>query len=234
MLGEFINLAANYIFMSFVNRLNAAQKLIISFAVSIITYLATISSIRDGMLHFLTSWDCFCICFLLLNWITFFTIRPQEIRKEARKQNEGRIVVFTIALVATLVALFAALVLLLDKSHTYRDIGFSLLCAFGGLLLSWTLVHTIFTVRYAHIYYADHKEDDSKHAGGLEFPKEDHPDFLDFAYYSFVIGMTFQVSDVSVTARKFRRLTLLHSLLAFGFNTIIVALTVNVIAGLSK
>jgi uncharacterized membrane protein len=201
---------------------------------SILIYVITLGSIHKLLLHLLVSWNAFCLFFILLNWITFFTIRPQQIRSEARRQNEGRVVVFIIALIATLAALLAVLLLLLDKSQSYREISFTLLCAFGGLILSWVLVHTIFTVRYAHIYYADHKEDDNKHAGGLIFPAEEHPDFLDFAYYSFVIGMTFQVSDISISSRKLRRMTLLHSLLAFAFNTVIVALTVNVIAGLSK
>jgi uncharacterized membrane protein len=220
--------------MSLVNRLNATQKLIISAVISVLAYLATINFIHETLLHLLVSWDVFCLFFVLLNWITFFTILPQQIRNGARKQNEGRVVVFIIALIATLAALSAVLLLLLDKSQSYREVSFTLLCSFGGLILSWVLVHTIFTVRYAHLYYADHKEDNSKHAGGLEFPDGIHPDFLDFAYYSFVIGMTFQVSDVSISSRKLRRLTLLHSLMAFAFNTIIVALTVNVIAGLSK
>lgn len=112
--------------------------------------------------------------------------------------------------------------------------SFPLVTGILGLLLSWVLVHTIFTLRYAHIFYANHKEDKTKHAGGLVFPEEPHPDYIDFAYYSFTIGMTFQVSDVTVTSKDLRRLTLFHSLIAFAFNTIVVALTVNVIAGLAK
>jgi uncharacterized membrane protein len=217
--------------MFIINRLNAAQKLIASFLIAIITFFLTNSSFHGRMLHVLGSWDVFCIFFLLLHWITFFTSGSQQIRAEAKKQDEGRVAVFIIALMATLAALMAAVVLLTSKEKSYHEISL-LLCTFGGLILSWTLMHTIFTIRYAHIYYADDKDDNSLHAGGLEFPKEKHPDFLDFAYYSFIIGMTFQVSDVSVSSRHIRRLTLLHSLMSFAFNTIIVALTVNLIAGL--
>lgn len=220
--------------MSFINRLNAAGKLIISAVMAVLVYLATIGTGLRELFHLLFSWDAFCVVFLLLNWISFFTTRPQQIRQEARKQNEGRVVVSVIALIATLAALLAVLLLLLDKNRSYQQFSFTLVGAFGGMILSWAMVHTIFTVRYAHIYYADHKKDGSKHAGGLNFPDEEHPDFIDFAYYSFVIGMTFQVSDVSISAKRFRRMTLLHSLLAFVFNTVIVALTVNVIAGLSR
>ncbi len=93
------------------------------------------------------------------------------------------------------------------------------------------MVHTMFTFHYAHIYYDDDENNAAHHAGGLEFPKE-KPDYLDFAYFSFVIGMTFQVSDVEISARLIRRVALLHGLLAFLLNTFVVALTINLIAGL--
>ena len=101
----------------------------------------------------------------------------------------------------------------------------------SGMVLSWVLIHTIFTLRYAHIFYDNNKEKPEIHAGGLEFPEDAKPDYLDFAYFSFVLGMTFQVSDVQVTSKRLRRLALLHGILAFGYNTIMIALTINLIAG---
>ena len=86
-------------------------------------------------------------------------------------------------------------------------------------------------MRYAHIYYGDDDENPETHAEGLKFPEDDKPDYLDFAYFSFVLGMTFQVSDVEVTSKSLRRLATWHGLLSFGFNTIMIALTINVIAG---
>jgi uncharacterized membrane protein len=101
----------------------------------------------------------------------------------------------------------------------------------GGILLSWTLVHTTFCFHYAHLYYNKEKGTDNN-AEGLEFPNEKQPDYIDFAYFSFIIGMTFQVSDVEISSRKIRRLALAHSLLSFVLNTFVVALTINLIAGL--
>ena len=95
-------------------------------------------------------------------------------------------------------------------------------------------MHTIFATKYAHIYYGDHETEPDIHAGGLTFPDENKPDYLDFAYFSFVLGMTFQVSDIQVASKRLRKLALLHGILSFGFNTIIVALTINIIAGLTK
>ena len=100
------------------------------------------------------------------------------------------------------------------------------------LSLAWTMVHTTFTFHYARVYYSDSHHNSAEHKGGLCFPDEDCPDYLDFAYYAFVIGMTFQVSDVETRTRTFRRLTLLHSILSFGLNTFVVALTINLIASL--
>jgi uncharacterized membrane protein len=220
--------------MLFINKLNTAYKLLLSLALSFIVYFLVLIPLANATVRFLCCWDIFCLLFLTLNWITFWTVKPSQIRKEASIQNAGKILVFIVSLIATIMALTAVLQLLVNKSHSFESISFTLVVAVSGLLLSWVLVHSIFAIRYAHLFYANHKLDQSKHAGGLIFPEEEHPDFLDFAYYSFVIGMTFQVSDVNVSSKELRRLTLFHSLLAFAFNTIIVALTVNVIAGLSK
>jgi uncharacterized membrane protein len=99
------------------------------------------------------------------------------------------------------------------------------------LFVSWLMTHVTFAFRYAHEYY-EIDGGSTGIAGGLEFPGEKRPDYLDFMYFSLVLGMTFQVSDVQITARKFRRLAAVHGLLSFLFNTIILALTVNIAAGL--
>ena len=88
-------------------------------------------------------------------------------------------------------------------------------------------------MHYAHAYYSDEDEDpNTSGVGGLEFPNEKEPDFLDFAYFSFVIGMTCQVSDVQISSPGIRRLALVHGLLSFLFNTVILALTVNLASGM--
>lgn len=99
------------------------------------------------------------------------------------------------------------------------------------LFASWLMTHTSFALRYAHEYYS-RDENGKDFDRGLEFPNEKRPDYLDFLYFALVLGMTFQVSDVQITARKMRRLATVHGLLSFLFNTIILALTVNIAAGL--
>jgi uncharacterized membrane protein len=100
------------------------------------------------------------------------------------------------------------------------------------VVASWTVTHTVFALHYAHHYYGDGPApgaDDDR--GGLAFPGEEPPDYWDFLYFSFVVGMTCQVSDVQVTSRAMRRMTLMHGVLSFFFNTVILALSVNLLAG---
>jgi uncharacterized membrane protein len=99
-------------------------------------------------------------------------------------------------------------------------------------LLSWLMVHTLFAVHYAHGYYAPDEAHPGHVRAGLQFPSEEAPDYFDFLYYSFVIGMTAQVSDVVITSREMRRTALLQGIVAFVFNTVVLAFAVNIAAGL--
>ena len=105
-----------------------------------------------------------------------------------------------------------------------------LVLAMTALACSWLLMHTIFAFRYAHRYYQELLEP-GPNGGGLEFPGQLEPDYFDFLYSAYVVGMTSQVSDVQVTSREMRRLTLIHSVTAFAFNMVVLALSINVIAG---
>ncbi|MGZ4001637.1 MAG: DUF1345 domain-containing protein, partial [Mucilaginibacter sp.] len=108
-----------------------------------------------------------------------------------------------------------------------------ILLSICAVIVSWWHVHTVFTMRYAHLYYDTNCDDGSaRKGGGLQFPGADEPDYLDFVYFSFVLGMTFQVSDVEISSRQIRRLAWVHSLISFAFNTAIVALSINIISGL--
>ena len=97
----------------------------------------------------------------------------------------------------------------------------------AAVLISWLLTHAAYTLRYAHLYYRD----DEEGVGGLEFPGTVEPQIWDFLYYSLVIGMTAQVSDVQITSTRIRRTTLLHGIASFFFNTVILALAVNIAVG---
>jgi uncharacterized membrane protein len=101
------------------------------------------------------------------------------------------------------------------------------------IVISWLLVHIMFALHYAHLYYRNNEENsDREKAESLDFPQEKQPDYWDFFYFSFVIGMTCQVSDVQIASRPLRRLALMHGILTFFFNTVILALSINLLAGL--
>ena len=157
---------------------------------------------------------------------------PDRMRARARKQDPLRPLLFSVVVAAAAIS-FVALGFMLGKDSGGKiAVAPRILIAGFAVLASWLLTHTIFALHYAHLYYGDNpllKGEQDR--GGLKFPDERVPDFWDFLYYSFVVGMTCQVSDVQVTSRHMRRLTLGHGVLAFLFNAVILALAVNFIAG---
>ena len=179
----------------------------------------------------LLGWCAGVAVYLLLAWWLAETFDSQNTRQRAQAQDEPSVVLFLVMVLAVL-ACVGSITLLLQKvkdmAGTERVLHMVL--AMVALALSWLFIQTIYAFRYAHRYYQVEKcrEPDGP---ALAFPNQPDPDYFDFLYYSFVIGMTSQVSDVQVTSREMRRLTLGHSILAFAFNVLIVALTINVLAG---
>jgi len=140
--------------------------------------------------------------------------------------------IFGFVVTAACVALFAVAVLIrIHRSEGHPRVSLPLALALGTVALSWVLLHTVYSLHYAHVYYGD-SDEDADTDEGLEFPGDQPPDYFDFAYFSFVIGMTCQVSDVQVTSKRMRRLTLMHGIISFGFNTFILALLINTVSGL--
>ncbi len=217
--------------MNKINRFNSFHKFGLSLIITVVFVLIFPIINLNGLTLLIFYWDIFCISLLSLFWITFYKTPPKLIRKEAQIMDPKNIIVFITVIVASALSFLS--VILLFINHVKPLYEFRLIVIVASLALSWMILHTIFTVRYAHLYYSDHSSEEGRFSGGLEFPSEKEPDFIDFAYFSFTLGMTFQVSDVEISSRKIRRIVLLHSLLSFGFNATIVAMTVNIIAGLS-
>lgn len=216
------------------HKLPALVRFFIAVAVSVISFFLTKD--KAFPVQFMSAWVCFALVNLILFWITMFTAHPQEITHIAKKQDFSLMLIFLLILVASFVSLFA-IVMLLRMLPNAGEKGYYYHVALlvGSVACSWLLIHTIFAFRYAHLFYTCETEEKGikkKHRGGLLFPNDKTPDYLDFAYFAFVIGMTFQVSDVQVSSSTIRRLALLHGLLSFMFNTVILALSINIIAGL--
>jgi uncharacterized membrane protein len=178
------------------------------------------------------SWDIGVIIFLALNAVLFLSEGHQRIARDAARVQEGEWTIFGLTIAAaafSLVAVLGEYAALKDAHGATRTLPLVLVAT--TLLVSWLMVHTTFGLRYAHEFYS-HDSSSDTFDGGLRFPGEDTPDYLDFIYFALVLGMTFQVSDVQITTRKMRRLATLHGLLSFLFSTIIIALSVNLAAGL--
>lgn len=179
----------------------------------------------------IAAWDSFAVILLALTWLTILTSGIEHIRYRAASQDLSRMVIFVVTITGAFCSIFAV-VALLSAVKNNAHIGVHALLSGVAVIASWTLVHTMFSLRYAHIYYGGDRDAPHKHAGGLEFPGDTRPGYLDFAYFSFVIGMTAQVSDVQISSKRLRSLALVHGVLSFCFNTIILALTINAISGL--
>ncbi|MRG47986.1 DUF1345 domain-containing protein [Chitinophaga sp. SYP-B3965] len=214
--------------------MHPTHKILASLALALLTFFLARNAELNSLVVYLLAWDVFALTYITLSWIIFFLRPPEQIRKVARVDDGSQLYVFLVILIAAFSSMFTVLLLMLSEDASGMAKGIYIPVAVGGMLLSWAMVHTTFTVHYAHLYYDDAVDDSTKHAEGLTFPKEKKPDYLDFAYFSFVIGMTFQVSDVQIESRIIRRLALVHGLLSFLLNTFVVALTINLIAGLKK
>ncbi len=175
------------------------------------------------------SWDGFAVVALFLTWLTILTLRPVQICTLAQKEDPGRLVSLVLVVLGAAAALLAVVVLL-QESMTMRSqdkVG-AITLALSAVALAWMLIHTVFTLRYAHLFY-----DEPEGSKPLDFPGDlEMPDYLDFAYFAFVLGMTAQTSDVTIRSSRLRRTALLHGVVAFAFNTAVVALSIGVLTTL--
>jgi uncharacterized membrane protein len=177
----------------------------------------------------LVAWDCATALYLMLALVMMTRSNIDRIRYRAALQDEGQIVILGLTSITALISL-GGIVAEMAAAKTLKghDEWQHVLIAVLTVLLSWTFTHTIFAIHYAHEYYAG---PDDELAEGLEFPGHEPPDYWDFVYYSFVIGTACATADVNVTSKSMRKITTLHCVVAFFFNTTILALTVNIGAG---
>ncbi|HEY5208739.1 MAG TPA: DUF1345 domain-containing protein [Stellaceae bacterium] len=178
-------------------------------------------------------WIVAVAVYLLLTGLAIGAAGPEEVRRHARLQDPRRWIIMILIIAAAGVSLLA-LGFSFGKVAHETGVGLAERLIFAALTIvaSWTLTHTIFALHYAHHFYGDDETvEGEQDRGGLDFPGKDLPDYWDFLYFSFVVGMTCQVSDVQIVSRAMRRLVLEHGVLAFFFNTFILALAVNFVAG---
>jgi len=163
--------------------------------------------------------------YLILALAMFAGATPQHMRSRARSLDDGAVAVLVVTIAAAVISLFA-IILELSSAKSLASDERVLHFAFGifTLICSWTFVHTSFALHYAHEFYIDNS------STSLGFPGTSEPDYWDFMYFAFVIGMTSQTSDVSIGSRRVRRLVLAQGIVAFFFNAALLALAINAAA----
>jgi uncharacterized membrane protein len=173
-------------------------------------------------------WNTSAAVLLALAWSIIWRSDNAATRRRAAAEDPGRNALSFIVLMASTFSLFAATAVLKQaKSLAPTEEALLVGLCLGAVVSAWALTHTVYTLRYAHLYYRDDRRE-----GGLTFSGEGAPDYFDFAYFSFTVGMCFQVSDVCITSKGIRRAVLGHAILSFAYNTAILALALNLVFGL--
>jgi uncharacterized membrane protein len=193
----------------------------IAIALGIAAFMLLLAADMRPVTRLLIAWDVFAAFYLALVAVMVLRSEHRNIRRNAVMQDDGR---FLIVMVTALGAFASIAAIVLELGGTHRA-GTQLALATVTIALSWAVVHTAFALHYAHEYYRGSKP------GGLQFPsgdKQDHADYWDFVYFSFVIGMTAQVSDVGITDKTIRRTATAHGIISFIYNTALIALMVNI------
>ncbi len=204
---------------------SALQRLLVVAGAGAVVGVA-FALLAPWQLAVLAGWDASAALFIAWVWIGVAPFDPEETRIHATREDTNRVSASVLLLSASVVSLVGT-ALALTKAHDAHSAGKGMLMGFSALTvaLSWAVVHTVFALRYAHEYY-------TTPIGGIDFKSDEAPDYLDFAYVAFTVGMTFQVSDTDVQSRRIRRTVTRHALLAYLFGAVIVAVAVSVIASL--
>ena len=220
--------------LSSIAKLSGLKKLLICLLSSIIVF-AILSFFKTEIpFRIILSWNTFSFSMIILGWLLFFSTTSEDLCTVVEKQDDGLKTIFFIVIIAVCLSILGTLIFVTLKNEYSSNKIIQFIILLSPVFLSWFLLHTMFTIRYAHLYHDHNTLNTGSNVGGIEFPTKTKPDYLDFAYFSFVIGMTFQVSDITISSQTIRRFVLVHSLISFFFNTIIVALSISILSNLSN
>lgn len=192
--------------------------------------------VAPWQLAVLTGWIATAITLLAWIWSSIAGLTAPETRAVATREDNSRAAALLLLIVASSISLVVVILTFIEAERSHGALQVVLnVSGVAGVLLSWTVVHTVFTLRYAHLFYTH-----ANNPGGIDFPgatardPQSLPDYRDFAYVAFTVGMTFQVSDTDIDSKPMRRVILAHALLSWLFGAIIVATTINLIANLLR
>lgn len=205
-------------------------RLFISVIIGVLVMIVSVAFPWRVPTRILTAWDVGAGIYLALTYWTMAHAPVSRIRRRACMVDEGALAILLLTALSALASLAAVIAELGHAPNAQGLSGWSEVgLAMGTILVSWLFMHTIFALHYAHEFYGEGRDD---RIGGLMFPGNDEPDYWDFLYFSLVIAMTSQVSDVQIASRWIRRLAGVHGIVSFFFNLTILALTVNMVSNL--
>jgi uncharacterized membrane protein len=202
-------------------------RLFISIAVGLAA-IAILFAVTDWRIptRLLTGWDIGLALYLVLTFSLMARSDVHRLRRRAANQDEGNLAILFLVVAAAIASLGAIFAELGTVGGAARTPG-QLALATTTVVMSWAFIHTIFALHYAHEFYGEGRD---RQMGGMTFPDDNAPDYWDFTYFAFTIGMCAQVSDVTVSSKSIRRTVLVHSVISFLFNAALLALTVNIAA----
>jgi len=211
-----------------VNHLTTARtRLLITVIISLVI-AATCVWLGAAKFAALAAWDAAVLTYGSWVWLTVWPMSPAETKSHAVWENPGRTMADILLVAASVISLGAVIMLITDASNSSGATkAAEIILGLGSVVLSWAMVHTTYMLKYARAYY-DQRE------GGINFNEQASPDYKDFAYLAFTLGMTFQVSDTDLQTKAIRGTALKHALLAYLFGTVIIATTINTLASLSQ
>ncbi|HVB89207.1 MAG TPA: DUF1345 domain-containing protein [Beijerinckiaceae bacterium] len=215
--------------------LRSRPRLFICFALAILVGVVQPHDWR-AITRLLIAWNVGVWSYLISASLMMFRATPESIRRRAELQDEGRLTLLVLAsasAVASVGAILAQLAAVAGMTGEAKALRLAL--AGSTIVSAWLFIHMIFALHYAHEYFLERRADRDQPAaqrGGLTFPGTPSPDYVDFLYFSYIIGVASQTADVAICSKTMRRVSLAHSIVSFFFNTTILALTINIAAGL--
>jgi uncharacterized membrane protein len=206
---------------------SARTKILVSTGTAVLVGILA-AVLGAGRSAILIGWDSLALVFCAWVWSTVWRLDAESTSSHAQRENPGRDLADLVLIGAALASLIAVGVVLfgagdLAGADKYLEAGLAVVSVF----VSWTLVHTVFTLKYARLYYTGRP-------GGINFNEDEPPQYSDFAYLAFTIGMTFQVSDTNIQTKQIRRTALRHAWLSFPLGAVIIATSINLVSGLAK
>lgn len=201
-------------------------RLVVALCAGIVLGIA-VSLATRWQVGILSGWMATALVFITWVWVIIWPMDAAATAAHAGREDPGRSAMDTGFVIAAVASLGAVAVLLYGGASSPTGHLAQAALSFGSVSLSWATVHTLFTTRYARLYY-------SGVPGGVDFNEQDPPQYSDFAYLSFTLGMTFQVSDTDLQTKQIRATALRQSLLSYLFGVVIIATMINLIAGLGR